>query len=334
MDTVAPRPAQRPLLHLGLLLLTVGTTFGTYLVVLREAGWDPAGEWSWQHVPWDWWRVSWDAVRESLQFSLSAIAILGCHEMGHWVAARHHRVETSLPYFLPVPLFGFGTLGAVIRIRGRIPSRNALVDIGAAGPLAGFLVAVPVLLWGYAHTHLVPAVPLPGGIPAPDSALGALLHLASSAAPAAPEGPQTTVFGDSLLTLLVQRFTIGVLPPGTDVAANGFIIAGWFGCLVTMLNLIPIGQLDAGHLAFANLGRRATGVGKLAAAGLLGLVLFFNWSWVFWLLVVALVVGFRHPEVERPEEPLDLRRVWICIACLAVFVLCVIPSPVQLIAAP
>jgi membrane-associated protease RseP (regulator of RpoE activity) len=331
METVTPRPAQRPLLHLGLLLLTVVTTFGTYLVMMTPGGWDPAGEWSWRDVPWDWWRVSGESVRESLRFSLSAIAILGCHEMGHWLAARRHRVETSLPYFLPVPLLGFGTLGAVIRIRGRIPNRNALVDIGAAGPLAGFLVAVPVLLWGYAHANLLPAVVLPGGLPAPDSALGALLHLGS---PAGPDATPGTVFGDCLLTLLVQRFTVGVLPPGADVVANGFITAGWFGCLVTMLNLIPIGQLDAGHLVFANLGRRAIGVGKLAAAGLLGLVLFFNWSWVFWLLVVTLVVGFRHPEVERPEEPLDVRRLWICIACAVVFVLCVIPSPLRFVAGP
>jgi len=110
-------------------------------------------------------------------------------------------------------------------------------------------------------------------------------------------------------------------------------VDGWFGCLVTTLNLFPIGQLDGGHLAFANLGRRAVGLGKLTAHGLFRLVLFFNVSRLVWLLVASLVVGFRHPEVAQPEEPLDGRRLLICVACLVVLVLCLTPSPVQLLMA-
>jgi membrane-associated protease RseP (regulator of RpoE activity) len=234
-----------------------------------------------------------------------------------------------LPYFIPLPHFGFGTLGAVIRIRSRIPSRNALVDIGAAGPLAGFLVAVPILVWGYAHAQVIDVPISLSSFPPPESALGALGLLLGPAPHILAQS-----FGDNLLTLLIQQLVVGTLPAGKDVVANPFIVAGWFGCIVTTLNLFPIGQLDGGHLAFANLGGRAVGVGKVAAVCLLLLVLFFNLSWLLWMLVVTIAVGFRHPDVERPEEALDSRRVLICVACAVVFVLCLTPSPVRLLLAP
>jgi membrane-associated protease RseP (regulator of RpoE activity) len=311
MDTVALRPAQRPLLHLGLLLLTVGTAFHAFLWVFTSGAW------------------TWANVHQAVAYSLSLVAILGSHEMGHWLLARYHGVDASLPYFIPLP-FGFGTLGAVIRIRGRIPNRNALVDIGAAGPLAGFLVALPVLVWGYAHAQVVDVPVTPATFPPLESAVGFLQTLLGKAT----RDIAGQAFGDSLLTLLVQRVVVGALPPGRDVLVNPFILAGWFGCVVTTLNLFPIGQLDGGHLAFANLGSRAVRVGKVAALGLLGLVLFFYAFWVAWLLVVTLLVGFRHPEVERPEEPLSVARVWVCIACLVVFALCFIPTPVVAVLSP
>jgi membrane-associated protease RseP (regulator of RpoE activity) len=311
MDTVALRPAQRPLLHLCLFLLTLCTTFEVFLSDQTSGDWNRAN------------------ISGAVAFSLCLVAILGSHEMGHFLLARRHGVDASLPYFIPLPHFGFGTLGAVIRIRSRIPTRNALVDIGAAGPLAGFLVAIPVLVWGYAHAQLIDVPVVASTFPPAESALGALRLLL---------GPTPHVlaqsFGDNLLTLLIQQLVVGALPPGKDVLANPFIVAGWFGCIVTTLNLFPIGQLDGGHLAFANLGGRAIKVGKVAALCLLGLVLFFNLSWLLWMLVVVLAVGFRHPDVERPEEALDTRRVLVCVACAVVFVLCLTPSPVRLLLAP
>ena len=312
MDSVALQPRQRPLLHLGLLLLTLGTIFEMFVSGQADGVWNRAN------------------VLDGIAFSLSLVAILGSHEMGHWLLARRHGVDASLPYFIPLPHLGFGTLGAVIRIRGRIPNRNVLVDIGAAGPLAGFVVAVPILLWGYAHATVVdvPAVvstfpPLESAIPVAKSLFR---YLVFHEEPAGIPG-----FGDNLLTLLIQRLVVGPLPPGKDVLANPYIVAGWFGCIVTTLNLFPIGQLDGGHLAFANLGRRAVVVGKVAALGLLGLVFFFNVSWLLWLLVASLVVGFQHPEVDRPEEPLGVGRLLLCLACLVVFVLCLTPSPVRVL---
>lgn len=309
--SVALRPAQRPLLHLGLLLLTLLTTFEVFLADQTSGDWNRAN------------------ILDGLAFSLSVAAILGSHEMGHYLFARRHGVDASLPYFIPLPHLGFGTLGAVIRIRSRIPTRNALVDIGAAGPLAGFLVAIPILVWGYAHAVVVD-VPLSlTSFPPVESALevGRMLLVGHSPAVVGQS------FGDNLLTLLLQRLLVGSLPEGKDVLANPYIVAGWFGCIVTTLNLFPIGQLDGGHLAFANLGGRAVRVGKVAAVGLLLLLLFFNVSWLVWLLVTSLVVGFRHPEVERPEEPLDVRRTLVCLACVVVFVLCLTPSPVRLLLA-
>jgi membrane-associated protease RseP (regulator of RpoE activity) len=311
MDTLALRPARRPLLHLALFLLTLGTIFEAFVSGASSGEWNTAN------------------IHDAMAFSLSLVAILGSHEMGHWVLARHHGVDASLPYFIPLPHFGFGTLGAVIRIRSRIPTRNALVDIGAAGPLAGFVVAIPILLWGYAHAQVVDAAVLPTTFPAPEAAIPMAKALYQSLVHGQPFNAGAASFGDNLLTLLIQQLTVGPLPAGKDVAANPYIIAGWFGCVVTTLNLIPIGQLDGGHLAFANLGGRAARVGKGAALGLFGLVLLFNFSWLLWLLVVTLAVGFRHPEVERPEEPLSGQRVAICIACAVVFALCFIPSPVR-----
>ncbi len=311
MDSVALRPAQRPLLHLGLLLLTVATTFEVFLSGQTSGVWNRAN------------------VLDGIAFSLSLVAILGSHEMGHFLLARRHGVDASLPYFIPLPHLGFGTLGAVIRIRSRIPSRNALVDIGAAGPLAGFLVAIPILVWGYAHAAIVDVPVAAAAFPPTESAFGVLRLLLAGHSP----DVVGQSFGDNLLTLLIQWLVVGPLPAGKDVLANPYIVAGWFGCIVTTLNLFPIGQLDGGHLAFANLGSRAVGVGKLAALGLLGLVLFFNVSWLLWLLLASVVVGFRHPEVERPAEALDGWRVGICVACLLVFVLCLTPSPVQLVLA-
>jgi membrane-associated protease RseP (regulator of RpoE activity) len=311
MDTVALRPAQRPLLHLALFLLTLGTTFEVFLSDQTSGDWNRAN------------------IGGAIAFSLCLVAILGSHEMGHWVLARRHGVDASLPYFIPLPHFGFGTLGAVIRIRSRIPTRNALVDIGAAGPLAGFLVAIPILVWGYAHAQLIDVPVATATFPPVESALGAIRLLLGP-----PPHILAQSFGDNLLTLLIQLLVVGPLPAGKDVLANPFIVAGWFGCIVTTLNLFPIGQLDGGHLAFANLGGRAIRVGQVAALCLLALVLFFNVSWLLWMLVVTIAVGFRHPEVERPEESLDARRVWICIACAVVFVLCLTPSPVRLLLAP
>ena len=185
-------------------------------------------------------------------FAGSLLAILFAHEMGHYLLARRHRVDATLPYFIPfVPWFlgGIGTLGAVIRLRSPTPSRTAALEIGAAGPLFGFVVAVPILLWGYAHSQLVTV----GAEPGLQSPLAwALERLGLWAV--GPELGNGPVLGESLLTTLALRLTHGPLPAGTDLALHPVGFAAWFGLYVTTINLLPIGQLDGGHVLYGILG--------------------------------------------------------------------------------
>jgi len=255
----------------------------------------------------------------ALQFTVAAISILGAHELGHYVLARRHRVRASLPYFIPLPLLGFGTLGAVIRVRDRIPTRNALVDIGAAGPLAGFVMCLPFLAWGYAHSRFSTLPPTGSTFFGPMSLWSVVQHGFPRL--------DVQIYGDNLLLRGFERVFLGPRPPGTDVIAHPFVIAGWLGTLVTMLNLFPIGQLDAGHLTYAVFGNRARTIGRCALVALAVLTVAVSFTWVVWLLVVALVVGVRHPPVTVPEEPLGAARGWLCVASLVVAVLCFLPAP-------
>ena len=255
----------------------------------------------------------------SLQFTVAVVSILGAHELGHYVLARRHRVNASLPYFIPLPLLGFGTLGAVIRVRDRIPSRNALVDIGAASPLAGFLVCLPFLAWGYAHSHFTALPPTGRTLLGPMSLWSVLHHGLPRLDP--------PIYGDNLLLRLFELGFLGPRPAGTDVDAHPFVLAGWLGSLVTMLNLFPVGQLDAGHLTYALFGNRARAIGVAALLLLAALAMTVSFTWVAWLLVVLLVVGVKHPQVTMPGEPLGAARGWLCVATLVVAVLCFLPAP-------
>ena len=284
------------------------TVFCTYL--LYQAGvWTDSGG----------IRISKDAVVRSLQFTVAAVSILGAHEFGHYILARRHRVSASLPYFIPLPLLGFGTLGAVIRVRDRIPTRNALVDIGASGPLAGFLVCLPFLAWGYAHSRFTPLAPTGATVLGPMALWNVVQHGIPNLDPA--------IYGDNLLLRLFERAFLGPRPPGMDVEAHPFVFAGWFGSLVTMLNLFPVGQLDAGHLTYALFGKVARAIGAVALLLLGALALLVSFTWVAWLLVVLLVVGVKHPPVTFPEEPLGAARGWLCVATLVVAALCFLPAP-------
>lgn len=319
MATALARPSDRPLLNLGLLGLTLVTVVLTFRYVFGGgAGPTDADRW-------------WG----SLTFAVSVLLVLGCHEMGHYLLARYHRVDTSLPYFIPLPMLGFGTLGAVIRIRGAIPSRNALVDIGAAGPIAGLVIALPLTLWGMTQSQVVDVPPLPSVFPGELS----LWTLAGDfigwvrrdfmPLPGAPITEVYPVFGDNLFMLFAQWSVFGPLPPGKEVMVHPTVIAGWFGFLVTMLNLMPIGQLDGGHLTYALYGEKARLIGKLVSVALLGMCLFVSAGWLLWLIVTAKVIGFRHPPVLAETEPLSRGRKWICYACFIALACCVMPVPIS-----
>jgi membrane-associated protease RseP (regulator of RpoE activity) len=206
----ARAPTQGWLTHVWLFLATVVSVFITYDQVTA------AGEGA---------RA---AAIHAGQFTGALLAILLAHEFGHFIAARIHRVDASLPYFIPLPMISpFGTMGAVIRMRSDIPTRRALLDIGAAGPLAGLAVAIPVYAWGVAHSQLIVV----------DSFEGVRL-------------------GDSLLLHFLDHFFGPHVPEGMDVLASPLLFAGWGGMFVTMINLLPLSQLDGGHVAYALFGPR------------------------------------------------------------------------------
>jgi hypothetical protein len=171
-----------------------------------------------------------EASAQAIQYTAALLAILLCHEFGHYIAARLHRVDASLPYFIPMPIVSpFGTMGAVIRMRSVIPTRRALMDIGAAGPLAGLAVAIPLYIWGIAHSKVI----------SPEAFGGNVIE-----------------FGESLLTKLIEHVFGPSVPEGMEIELSPVAFAGWAGMFVTMINLLPVGQLDGGHVAFALFGPR------------------------------------------------------------------------------
>jgi len=258
-------------------------------------------------------------------FSAALIAILLTHEMGHWLYARRYGVDATLPYFIPIP-FGVGTLGAVIRMRGALPSRRAALDIGAAGPLAGFAVAVPLLVWGLAHSEVqVIAHAAVSSASSPAVAVWRMMQ----GLQAFPVEAAEPLFGDSLLLLGAQRLVLGPLGPGEQVLIHPVGFAAWVGLLVTALNLVPAGQLDGGHVLYALLGgRRARAAARLVSHGLLLAGLFLSWSWLVWWVLSRFVVGLGHPPA-LVEEPLDARRRVVAWLSLVIFVLTFVPVPVS-----
>ncbi len=242
-------------------------------------------------------------------FAVSILLILGAHELGHYFAARHHNVPVTLPYFIPMPLSLFGTLGAFIRLQGPVSTRRALFDVGAAGPLAGLFFALPILFLGLATSDMGPV--MPGGIYEGNSVLYALAKLA--------------VFG----RLLPSN--------GLDVHLNQVAWAGWVGLFVTGLNLIPVGQLDGGHVAYSLLGERAKGLFWPSIVGLALIVVYsylqgaFTGTWLLWIFLL-LSFGRVHARPLEDISELDPRRRVLAVITLALFFLTFVPFPLSGIA--
>ncbi|MEZ5293937.1 MAG: site-2 protease family protein [Vicinamibacterales bacterium] len=238
-----------------------------------------------------------------LWFSLPVLAILGTHEAGHYIACRRYGVDASLPMFLPAPLPLTGTFGAFIRIRDVIPNKRALFDIGAAGPFAGFVVAVPLLILGLAKSRLVPM----------------------------PHHVEMLALGRPLIYQLVQQILWGPTPDGQLLHLHPIARAAWFGLLATALNLFPIAQLDGGHVAYAVFGSRARWITLATAAAVLGLT-FVSASWLAWaflVVVTLLTAGISHPPTGDDHVPLGRRRTVLALAAALVFVLCFTAAPVE-----
>lgn len=285
-----------------------------------------------------------------LPYALAILFVLGMHEFGHYFAARYHRVEVTLPYFLPFPptpfFLNFGTLGALIRTKSVVPSRKAMFDIGVAGPLAGFVACVIVLVLGFL------TLPGRGYILALHPHYDFLTNLTNEAHGLPLE------FGDTILYRLLSSLfadpTRQFVPPMSEIYHYPLLCVGWFGLFVTAMNLIPIGQFDGGHIVYTLFGDRhrfiarfffvlllvlglpsildslIRGIGSYFVTQPLDQVIPFvqySWSgWFLWALVSFYVVKLYHPPVPD-ETPLDQNRIIVGWLALVVFVLCFSFSP-------
>jgi membrane-associated protease RseP (regulator of RpoE activity) len=239
-------------------------------------------------------------IFKGLPFSLSLLGILLVHEFSHYLMSRKHGVESSLPYFIPAPTL-FGTLGAFITMRSRITTRNALMDIGSSGPIAGFLVSIVASVAGLYFSE-VQVVNRPG---------------------------EMIVLGDSLLFLTLTKIVVGSVPAGSDIYLHPVAFAGWIGFFVTSLNLIPVGQLDGGHIAYAILGERHEKLSRVLIGVLVVLGLFTFEGWLVWA-VLLFFLGAKHPPILLPDLPLDPKRKAVGLASLIIFILTFIPVPVSI----
>jgi membrane-associated protease RseP (regulator of RpoE activity) len=292
-----PRPPHRYWLHVLLFLLTllsttvVGAGFAQSFAFNMPSSFDGDlyGYVTMWHQP--------SFLLKGLPFSLTLLTILMAHEMGHYITARYYGVDVSLPYFLPAPTL-IGTLGAFIRIRSAIFSKRALFDIGIAGPLAGFVVLLAPLAVGLSLSKVSP---------------GAVHH-------------SDLIFGSPLLLQLFEKIAF----PGVrveDIYLHPVARAAWVGMLATALNLLPIGQLDGGHILYAFAGEKTRWLSRFFVGLLIPMGFFFAYSWLLWA-VLLFFFGMRHPVIYDPY-PIGRARTWLGIAALIILILTFTLSPVR-----
>ncbi|MCC6763344.1 MAG: site-2 protease family protein [Deltaproteobacteria bacterium] len=271
-ETPARRSRLRPI-HVGLFFATL---FTTTLAGSFQAGVNPFEDWR--------------LLARGLPFSATLMGILLVHEMGHFVMSRIHGVEATPPYFIPGPPFLVGTFGAFIRMHTPT-SRKALFDVGAAGPWAGFLVAIPAVFYGLTLSEVRPLAPT----------------------------SESLMLGESMVFVWLARAALGVSPSDATILLHPIALAGWFGLFVTFLNLLPIGQLDGGHVVYALLGRRHRLVARAGLLVIVGLA-FLGWQgWVMWAILVTML-GLDHPSTidDTPLDPARRVAAWLTIALFGV----------------
>lgn len=242
-----------------------------------------------------------DRIIEGLPFAGTLMTILLCHELAHYIASKKHHTNATLPYFIPAPSI-IGTFGAFIKMKSPIITRKALIDIGASGPIAGFIVSVAACIVGLNMSEVVSV-----------QQTDAVLRL-----------------GDSILFSFLSKIVIGVAPGNHDIFLHPVAFAGWIGLFVTSLNLIPIGQLDGGHIAFAVLGEKHKYL-SIVLVIILGTLGIFYWEgWALWA-VLMLVLGIKHPPLIYWEIPLNSKRRFIGFLSLIIFVITFIPVPFKIL---
>lgn len=279
---LAPRPP-RLWLHVALFLATLVTTIVAGALQQGVNPLDTPG-----------------LLYKGIPFSLTLLLILGTHEMGHYLVSRKHQLDVTLPYFIPAPPIPFiiGTFGAFIRIRSPIRDKRALLDVGCAGPLAGVLICIPVILVGLKLS----TVTVIGG------------------------GEEGLTLGEPLLFKLLSWVALGHLTSSENVILHPVAFAGWIGLLVTALNLMPVGQLDGGHVTYALFPEHHRYI-SLSVLGLLVVCGLLFWQgWLMWAVLLAFL-GWRHPPPYLYWLPLDRRRRVLGVITIVVFVLTFSPAP-------
>ena len=268
--------------------------------------------------------AGWASLGYGGWYSLTILAILGAHEMGHYVACRYYRVDASLPYFIPMLGVLTGTFGAVIRIREPILHKRALFDIGIAGPIAGFVVTVPALFIGLWLSNLAP-------LPRTFSGLELGEPLLFKAAAWLVWGTPKDGLTINMHPMVFAAWMIwGTVPDGSTINMHPMAFAAWFGLLATALNLFPIAQLDGGHLSYAVLGPRSTIV-TLVMVGVAIFLATFSSSWIAWtvlLIVMIAMLGPRHPPTLYDDEPLGRGRILLAAVAMIILALCFTPAPI------
>jgi membrane-associated protease RseP (regulator of RpoE activity) len=232
-------------------------------------------------------------------YSFAIILILLGHEMGHYLMSRRYGIKATLPFFLPFPLPPFGTLGAVIRMESTVSTRKALFDTGVAGPLTSLFLSIPAMVIGLRLSELIPASQVNEG---------------------------TLRLADPPLFSMIQRLVLGKISENYEILLHPIGFAGWVGLFVTALNLLPIGQLDGGHIAYALFGRKSRVIFLIAIAVMAFITVFYNPGW-FLLLLLIILFGFRHPPPVDDITPLDWKRKLMGGIAFLAFFLSFTPAP-------
>jgi membrane-associated protease RseP (regulator of RpoE activity) len=234
-------------------------------------------------------------------FSLPLMSILFIHEMGHYYFSKRHHLQTSFPFFIPIPPilpgFNIGTFGALISSSDPMPDKKTLFDVGISGPLAGFIIAVPITIIGIFTSNVVPFTSLPSG---------------------------ETILGTSLLFSILSSVFLSI-PEGFAVDLNAIAFAGWIGLLITSINLLPAGQLDGGHIFRSVLGD------KQKYAGWIAVIIMVFTGWWFFAFIILLLVGVEHPPPLNDQSELDYIRKILFFVAIAILILCFIPFPISMV---
>ncbi len=237
-------------------------------------------------------------LKDSLKYSIALLIFLLAHELGHYIACRHYNIKATLPYLIPIPA-AFGTMGAIIKIRGTIPNKKVIFDIGIAGPLSGFIVTIPILYYGIKNSFFIEQISSSG-----------------------------IYFGEPLIWKIMYFIIFGKYSNGTDLIAHPVAFAAWFALVATSLNLFPMGQLDGGHIIYALFGNKAKIIYKI----FFGFIVLLTLLWPYWIVwvIIGWFIGLKHPPVLDENEQLGIGRKLLAVIAGLIFILSFIIIPITI----